>query len=153
MKISLEKAGIELEVVSMDTKSRDAAFKSGAYELVIYGSGGLGNNADYLRTTFTKVGMSDKPAKNGGIPGYDNKKLDELAKEQLFEKDSEKRKTLIYQMQAVIADDVPAISLYNTAEYVCYNAEKYDGWHYIYNHHEMTHAKISYLDMDGFDEK
>ncbi len=59
-----------------------------------------------------------------------------------------KRKEIIFQLQFLIAEEIPQIPLYNTSGYTVYMPEKYDGWKHVFNHHEVTHNKISYLQMD-----
>ncbi|MDQ2085594.1 ABC transporter substrate-binding protein [Herbivorax sp. ANBcel31] len=135
IKISLEKAGIDIKVRSVDSKSRDAAIKDGNYEIVLNGHGGWGNDADILRTVFA----------SGEIRGYDNDKINELAKKQLYEMDIEKRKDIVYSFQEVIAEEIPILPLYNTTGYSVFRHSKYDGWKYMFNHHEVTHNKLSYL--------
>lgn len=148
LKISLGQAGIQVNIQSLDTKSRDAALKNGEYEMLIYGSGGIGNDADVLRTRYTREQLSGKGSLSNGIPGYSNAEINELSKQQLFEMDSEKRKELIFQLQELIAEEVPLIPLYNTTNYMVYRPAKYDGWKYMFDHHEVSHGKISYLDVE-----
>jgi len=148
LKISMQKAGIRLDVKSMDSKSRDAALKNGNYELCINGTGGLGNDADNLRRVYTnQMLVSGKKNTLLGIPGYNNSQINELCNQQIFEIDAEKRKKLVYSLQEVISEEIPLIPLYNTTGYNVYRPSKYDGWKYMYNHHSVSHAKISYLDV------
>ncbi|MGH4125413.1 MAG: ABC transporter substrate-binding protein [Clostridium sp.] len=144
IKINLEKVGINLIVKSVDMKTRDASVKSKDYEMVLNGHGGWGNDADILRTIYS----SDKKAKNSSsLPGYNNEKINELSQKQLVEMNEANRKDIIFQMQKEIAEEVPQIPIYNTTEYTVYKPEKYDGWRYMFNHHELTHNKLSYLEV------
>lgn len=144
IKIDLEKIGIDLNIKSIDMKSRDAAVKSGEYEMVLNGHGGWGNDADNLRNIYA----SDKDSKKTtGLPGYSNDKINELSQKQLIEMNEENRKNIIFELQKEIAEEVPQIPLYNTTEYTVYRPTKYDGWRYMFNHHSLTHNKLSYLDV------
>lgn len=148
IKLSLEKVGIDLEIKSIDKKSRDAAVKNGDYEMVLIGHGGWGNDADILREQYAYGKDDTKSTFIGGIPGYNNDKINELCKSQLLELNSDDRRDIIYQLQEVIAEEVPQIPLYNTATYTVFRPAKYDNWKHVFNHHEVTHNKISYLEME-----
>lgn len=145
IKTNLQKIGIDINIKSIDSKSRDATIINGDYEIILNGHGGWGNDADILREQYTQV---NKGSAFGGIPGYNNDKINELCKKQLLEMDKKKRKDIIFKLQDSIAEEIPQIPLYNTSGYTVYMPDKYDGWKHVYNHHEVTHNKISYLEME-----
>lgn len=147
LKINLAKAGIELSITSADTKTRDSSVKKGNYEIALNGHGGWGGDADLLRTTYAIDSTSSKSPSAGGIPGYSNEQIKELCKLQLFEMDPAKRKEIIFRLQELIAEEIPQIPLYNTTGYIVFRPAKYDGWKYMFDHHEVTHNKLSYLDV------
>lgn len=147
LKISLAKAGIDISITSADTKTRDAAIKKGNYEIVLNGHGGWGGDADLLRTAFAKEKTSNQSPSADGIPGYSNDQLNELCKQQLYEMDVAKRKAIVFKIQELIAEEIPLIPLYNTTGYVVFKPAKFDGWKYMFDHHEVTHNKLSYLDV------
>ena len=60
--------------------------------------------------------------------------------------DPEKRKEYIFEAQEILAREVPEIPIFYTIRYNCFNKDKYDGWMFMYDHHNMTHGKLSYLD-------
>ncbi len=140
IKLNFEKIGIKLNITSVDTKSRDAAIKSGDYELVLNGHGGWGNDADILRERYNSEFRE--------TPAYVNEQIDKLSNDQLRATDLEKRKEIIFELQEVIAEEIPIITIYNTSGYTVYRPEKYDGWKHVFNHHEVTHNKISYVEME-----
>lgn len=146
LKLSLGKIGIALKVKSVDMKSRDAAVKAGDYELALIGHGGWGGDADLLREIFAQRGQMDLSPGSNGIPGYSNEKINELSQAQMVTMDPIKRKAIIYELQEVIAEEVPLIALYNTTGYIVYRPGKYDGWMYMFDHHSVTHSKLSYLE-------
>ncbi len=137
LKLNLEKAGITLNITSLDGKSRDAAIRSEDYEMVLYGHGGWGYNSDVLRQQYTQ----------NKIPGYENSEIEKLAQDQLEAVDVAQRKDLIFELQEVIAEEIPMIPLYNTTGYTAHRPEKYDGWKQVFNHHNIEHNKISYVEM------
>lgn len=71
--------------------------------------------------------------------------MDKLALAQLSENDKNKRRDIIYQLQEVLAEEVPDIPLFYTASYNAYRPAVYDGWMNMFDHHEITHSKLSYL--------
>lgn len=137
LKLNLEKVGITLNITSLDTKARDAAVKSGDYEMAIDNRGGWGNDPDVLRRSYT----------DNNIPGYENSEIEKLAQDQLKAIDVDERKEIIFELQEVIAEEIPTITLYNTTSYSAYVPEKYDGWKHVFNHHALAHNKISFVEM------
>lgn len=143
----LREAGIEIQIRSMDGKSRDARVHNGKFELAIIGHGGWGSDADYLRTRFMgdSAGGSLSPS-DSGLSGYDNPQLDELLEKQHVQTDPEKRKKLICRIQKILAKEVPEIPLFYTTNHTVFRPEKYDGWMFMYDHHSLEHGKLSYLE-------
>lgn len=136
MRLSLAQVGINLTVESVDSKTRDTMYKKGEYQLIINGYGGWGRDPDLLREQYA----------NGVIRGYSNEKINELCAAQILETDIEKRHKIINELQHMIAEEVPQLPLYNTIGVTVYRPSVYDGWTYRFDHHETTHAKISYVD-------
>lgn len=148
IKLSLEKAGINVNVKSVDMKTRDAAVKKKNYEVAIIGHGGWGQNPDSLRTIYSSMKASDLVPTSDSIPGYSNDKINELCKKQMLEMDAEKRKQIIFELQEIISEELPMLPLYNTTEYTVYRPKVYDGWMNMFDHHCLTHSKLSYLERN-----
>ncbi len=148
MKISLGEVGIDLTVKSCDGKTRDATARKGDYEILLTGHGGWGGDADILRVAYAFERTSNQSPSANNIYGYSNEEVNLLCQQQLAEMDWEKRKNLIFQLQELIAKEIPQIPLYNTTGYIVYRPGKYDGWRYMFDHHEVTHNKLSYLERD-----
>ena len=87
------------------------------------------------------------------VYGYHNDTLNSLGALELQESDNNKRKEIICEMQALLANDGPAIPLYYTTSYDAWRISKYDGWMNMYDHHARTHSILSYLERDGIAEK
>lgn len=138
IKLSLAEIGIDVDITSLDTKSRDAAIKAGEYDLALNGHGGWGGDPSLLKGQYA----------SGTIPGYSNEEIDNLIEEQFGKIDIEERRAVINELQELIAEEMPMIPLYNTVSFTVYRPEKYDGWKHVFNHHEMTHNKISFIEMD-----
>ncbi len=114
-----------------------------------------GQDADYLRTRYcdTDSQSSNSVSSGAAVYGYHNDTLNALGTRELQELDDDKRKEIVYEMQTVIANDVPAIPLYYTTSYDAWRISKYDGWMNMYDHHARTHSILSYLERDGIAEK
>lgn len=148
LKINLAKAGINLAVHAVDMKTRDSQVKEQNYELALIGHGGWGRDADCLREAYAVTVARDASPVSNVIPGYSNPEINELCKEQLTELDEQKRKSMIMELQKLISDEIPLLPLYNTIDYVAFKPEKYDGWVHVFDHHAVTHNKLSYLERD-----
>lgn len=147
LKEQLSRAGIEIKVQSVDMKTRDARVRENKYELAITGHGGWGNDADYLRERFASYSKGGAlVASAPGTPGYQNEELNALLDKQRLEFNDQKRKELIFKAQDILAEDVPEIPLYYTTGYSVYRPAKYDGWMFMFDHHSLTHSKLSYLE-------
>lgn len=155
IKERLSEVGIDVQVKSLESKSRDTNLKNGDFELLISGFGGWGQDADYLRTRYcdTDSQSSNSVSSGAAVYGYHNDTLNTLGAQELQELDDDKRKEIIYDMQTLIANDVPAIPLYYTTSYDAWRISKYDGWMNMYDHHARTHSILSYLERDGIAEK
>jgi peptide/nickel transport system substrate-binding protein len=145
LKQQLRKAGIEVKFVSADLKTRDSLVKQGKYELAVTGEGGWGNDPDYLRERFTRSEKGTGPLAAGGTWGYDNPTVERLAKEQLHETNPVKRRNLVAQLQKALAEDLPELPLYYPTPYYVYHASVYAGWTFMFDHHSLCDAKLSYL--------
>ena len=154
IKERLSEVGIDVQVKSLESKSRDANLKSGDFELAISGFGGWGQDADYLRTRYCDTGSQSGSVSSGAaIFGYHNDTLNDLGTRELQELNDSKRKEIVYNMQTVLANDVPAIPLYYTTSYDVWRISKYDGWMTRYDHHARTQCILSYLERDGIAAK
>lgn len=154
IKERLSEVGVDVQVKSLESKSRDTNLKNGDFELLISGFGDWGTDADYLRTRYCDTGSQSGSVSSGAVVyGYHNDTLNALGARELQELDDEKRKEIIYDMQTVLANDVPAIPLYYTTSYDAWRISKYDGWMNMYDHHARTHSILSYLERDGIAEK
>lgn len=149
IKERLSEVGIDVQVKALESKSRDANLKSGDFELLVSGYGGWGQDADYLRTRYCDTSKSGSVSSGASVFGYHNDTLNAFGARELQELDDEKRKEIVYEMQTVLANDVPAIPLYYTTSYDVWHISKYDGWINMFDHHARTHSILSYLVRDG----
>lgn len=155
IKERLREVGIDIQVKALESKSRDSNLKNGDFELLISGFGGWGKDADYLRTRYcdTDSQSSSSVSSGAAVYGYHNDTLNALGAQELQELDDDKRKEIIYDMQTVLANDIPAMPLYYTTSYDAWRISKYDGWMNMYDHHARTHSILSYIERDGIAAK
>lgn len=150
IKERLGDVGIDVEVKALESKSRDANLNSGNYELGVSGFGGWGNDADYLRTRYSySAGSGSSLLSGAAVYGYINEDIDKLGEDQLHETDENKRKEIVFEMQEILAGDVPTIPLYYTENPDAWRISTYDGWISRYDHHSRTHSKLSFLKREG----
>jgi peptide/nickel transport system substrate-binding protein len=89
--------------------------------------GGLGGDPDTMRVNFS----SKSPSKTfSRALGYANPKFDDLADQQLTATDEAKRKAIIFEMQAILAQDVPVLPLYYPTRIQFARKSVFDNWYY-----------------------
>lgn len=145
IKMTLKEIGININIKSVDMKTRDMAVKNRDFEIALIGHGGWGGDPDSLREIYGTDTQEDGSPASNSLPGYYNDEITKLSQEQMKEIDNKKRKEMIFKLQELIAEDAPQIPLYNTKSYFIYKTSKYDGWMYTYDHHYPEHCKLSYL--------
>lgn len=142
IKEQLSDIGIDLQIVATDMKTRDGRIAQGNYQLVLVGHGGWAADPRYLGERFAGGNRGDWFV---GTPGYFNAQVEELAELLKTEQDEGKRKDLTMQMQKILAEDVPEISLFLTTGQVVFRNDVYDGWMHIFDHHETSHNILSFV--------
>ncbi|NCC67277.1 MAG: diguanylate phosphodiesterase [Clostridia bacterium] len=119
----LSLVGIDIQVKSADTKTRDASFEAGDFEICINGSGGGESFAEV-----TNLSNAKETSTTASVIGYDNEELDELYAAYEKETDKEELAKLMTQMQEIVANEVPKITLYYTNTIAVHRPAVYDGW-------------------------
>lgn len=143
IKEQLSRIGISVNVISSDRKTHDSQLSNNQFEVALLNTGGWGGEAVYLNQRF----ISDEANSNSlRVPGYNNSELTQLLKKQKKIFDFEEKKELLYTVQEILAEELPEIPLYLLSGYTVYRPEKYDGWQFMYDHHNLTHSKLSYLE-------
>jgi len=104
IKQQLEEAGIKIDFRTMEAKTVDAKVGAWDFDLSIYGHGGL-----YEPSILKRVIMDED---FNSARYTSNETLNQLLEAQLTEMDVEKRKELVFQIQEVYAEDLPALTLY-----------------------------------------
>jgi len=104
VKQQLEEAGIKVDFRTMEAKTVDAKVEAWDFDLSIYGHGGL-YEPSILKRVIMDEGFNSARYTS-------NEKLNQLLEAQLSEMNAEKRKNLVFQIQEIYAEDLPALTLY-----------------------------------------
>jgi ABC-type oligopeptide transport system substrate-binding subunit len=90
-------------------------------------STGMGGDPDSLRTRLASNIQANSFTR---IRGYNNPAFDEAANRQLLATTDADRKAAVQEMQRIVADDVPLISLYVPNRVQVFNKSLFDAWYY-----------------------
>ena len=127
IKKQLEQAGIRVDLVNLEQATTDSRVKNWEFDLAVSGHGGVSGDA----RIFNEMISSKYGAGSVNSARYDvNPELNRLLEAQMLEMDEERRKALVHRIQAVYAEDLPAISLYYPASMAAYNPDKGIVWFY-----------------------
>jgi peptide/nickel transport system substrate-binding protein len=113
----LEALGIEVEVQTGDYSTIDGLLREGNFNLAINGHGGIANPAMLETPTW--------PAQT-----YTNAAYDEIYQQQAATIDEEQRHELVWELQEIIAQDLPVLTLYHPKMWTVYDASVLDSWFY-----------------------
>jgi peptide/nickel transport system substrate-binding protein len=129
IKENLKPVGIEIDVRSMETNTViNIVYGSpvGEYDLYIMGCGYEADPDACLYLEF----YSDPPIPQwtADAQAYGNSTLNELLKQQRVEPDLQKRKELIWDIQEILADDLPMVVLFHRVGIVAHRTDRFEGW-------------------------
>lgn len=128
IKNQLEKAGIKVDLTSLDTKIVDTKVINWDFELAISGHGAIGGDPKILYEMTIQV-SGNKPSPN--CARYNkSEELNELLDDVMHEMDPQKRKEVVFEAQNVYARELPAISLYYPTWYNAYDPDAGVEWFY-----------------------
>ena len=113
----LEALGLEVTVQSGDRSTVDALLREGNFDLAISGHGGLANPAILRSPTW--------PAET-----YTNETYKALYQEQASLVNEDARREAVWQLQAMVAEDLPVLTLWHPQMWTVYDATKLDTWFY-----------------------
>jgi peptide/nickel transport system substrate-binding protein len=127
IKKQLEACGIQVDLVNLEQTTTDSKVRNWDFDLAISGHGGITGDARILNEMISsKLGAASVNSAR-----YDsNPELNELLEAQMTEMDEAKRKEIVYRIQEVYAEDLPAISLYYPDSFSAYNPKKGIEWYY-----------------------
>jgi len=105
----LEAVGIKVNFITLESKTVDSKVGAWDFDLAIYGHGGL-YEPSILKRVIMDEGFNSARYTS-------NETLNQLIEAQLSEMDPENRKDLIFQIQEIYAEDLPALTLYYPESY------------------------------------
>ncbi|MDP1803703.1 MAG: ABC transporter substrate-binding protein, partial [Acidimicrobiales bacterium] len=123
----LRAVGIDVDINAVDQQTSDDRGAKGDYEMAIQHFGGLSGDPSGLINRFSSTTRSTSFTR---VHGYNNPEFDRVANEQAVEIDLTKRKELVNRMQAILAEDLPQISLYVPEQISFVNDKKFQGFAY-----------------------
>ena len=125
IKKALSKIGIPVSTRMQSLHQTIALLKKGDFDTCIMGWANLSHDPDYLKTFFHSV-----EALPGGknYARFRNTAFDELAEKASGEKDPDRRQALVFNMQSLIAREVPCIPLYTGPRVEAARNDHFQGW-------------------------
>jgi peptide/nickel transport system substrate-binding protein len=127
IKQQLERAGIKVDLINLEQAATDGRIKKWEFQLAISGHGGILGDPKILNEMIS----SEYGAGSVNSARFDaHQELNELLEAQMAEMNPEKRRELVFKIQAVYADELPAISLYYPETMSAYNPQKGVEWFY-----------------------
>ncbi|HDS46192.1 MAG TPA: ABC transporter substrate-binding protein [Methanomicrobia archaeon] len=101
----LEEVGIKVNIRSLESKTLDSRVINRQFDVAINGHGGIGGDPSILnKVILGTFGYSANYTKN--------ETLNQLLEAHLHEMDEEKRKEIVREIQAIYAEELPALTLY-----------------------------------------
>jgi peptide/nickel transport system substrate-binding protein len=123
----LSHIGIQVTLVNQEQTTTDARVKNWDFDLAVSGHGGIAGDPKVLNEMISSV----YGAGSVNSARYDGcEELNAVMDAQMAEMDPEKRKQLVYEIQAVYARELPAISLYYPVTLAAYNPGAGIDWFY-----------------------
>jgi peptide/nickel transport system substrate-binding protein len=123
----LRAVGLNVQISSVDQSTSDAADAQGAYKMAIIHFGGLGSDPSLLTQRFASTFKGKSFTR---VVGYHNPTFDQLAAQQAITVNTDQRKKLVDQMQAILANDIPELPLYIPEQLTFVNTKVFPAWAY-----------------------
>ena len=125
LKKALFKLGVTVHLVTMDLNELLAELRRGDFDAYLIGWASLRNDPGYLRTFFHS---SEARAGGKNYPRFCSPAFDRLADAASQEPDREKRRQIVYEMQALLARERPVIPLFVTKRVEATRRDAFRGW-------------------------
>jgi peptide/nickel transport system substrate-binding protein len=128
---ALKQIGVQANIKTLQPGPQLFGAKfSGGFDMAVVGfpgpsAGGPNGDPDLLRAVFS----SKAPPSLTGAYGYANPAFDDLAEKQRATFDQAQRKSIVAQMQGILADDLPVLQLYSPDDTFVYRKAVLDPWY------------------------
>ena len=126
----MKAVGIELVPQSADDATVKAAISEGNFELAFNPNGSFGGDPVFL-SRFATVGADGAPSVTGqGGTTWESEEYNRIYNESAVEQDDAKRHQQVNELQEIIAEELPCLTLYYKKAVAAYNNTIFDGFYY-----------------------
>ena len=126
----MKAVGIELVPQSADDATVKAAISEGNFELAFNTNGSFGGDPVFL-SRFATVGADGAPSVTGqGGTTWESEEYNRIYNESAVEQDDAKRHEQVNELQEIIAEELPCLTLYYKKAVAAYNNTIFDGFYY-----------------------
>lgn len=126
----MKAVGIELVPQSTDDATVKAAISEGNFELAFNTNGSFGGDPVFL-SRFATVGADGAPSVTGqGGKTWESEEYNKIYNESAVEQDDAKRHEQVNELQEIIAEELPCLTLYYKKAVAAYNNTIFDGFYY-----------------------
>ncbi|MEA2902216.1 MAG: peptide/nickel transport system substrate-binding protein [Actinomycetota bacterium] len=122
----LRQVGLSVTIRTLEAAAADDSAFAGTYEMTLLGYGALGGDPDLLLRVRHTPAAINLPQKS---KGYDNPEVVALGEQQLFTADDSSRLATVQQLQRIVAEDLPSLSLYLPEPQLIFVKDVFDGWY------------------------
>lgn len=145
--VMLKDVGINTKVETIDDGVLgDRIYDNGDYDLFIWGW-----STDIDPTTILSIVSTDQIG-NLSETYYSNPKYDELLAEQEVTVDFKERQKIVYEMQNILAEDLPYIILMEENAMQAVRTDKWKGWTPVQGAFFMAANNFNYLNVEPIEE-
>lgn len=126
----MKAVGIELVPQSADDATVKAVISEGNFELAFNTNGSFGGDPVFL-SRFATVGADGAPSVTGqGGTTWESEEYNRIYNESAVEQDDAKRHQQVNELQEIIAEELPCLTLYYKKAVAAYNNTIFDGFYY-----------------------
>ncbi|MFD1020204.1 ABC transporter substrate-binding protein [Thalassobacillus hwangdonensis] len=150
----LNDAGIQTSVRAMDMTTVDSLVwpefdvsKGRDFDLAMWG---WSSTMQLFPSRIVELFHSDPAIGSVNIGGYSNEEFDQLAEKLQNTVDAEERKSILMDLQQLVAEEAPIIPLSYQEIINAYNSQVYDD--YTFQVGKGIVNKLSFVNVDGFNE-
>ena len=118
---------IDIDIKVLDQATSDANGTQARYDMALFTYGGMGGDPDFLRTRLSAKAPATVYSK---IHAFNNARFEELAAKQTATLNEADRKPLVQEMQRIVAEELPLLSLYVPSRILLSAPGTFDAWYF-----------------------
>ncbi len=130
IKSNLEEIGIKISIQSVDRGTLSSLISEGNFDLALNGHGSFGGDPVLLSRFVSdpdSLGFTPEVTDQGGEQ-WINDEFNEIYEKQIREYDFDTRYELAGDLQKIIAEELPTLTLYYNTIHFAYDQDKLNGW-------------------------